>query len=123
MPAVMASPRMNSAPPKLRVALDELVVDRMMSGSSRLRSMRILFLVSTTRSARSRAAQHGPEARGLRRSSGAVVLVTDLAPGQSDEHVFQGHLAAGRGPDEGIVPVLVDEVVRGCRSPAPVRGR
>ena len=122
MPAVMASPRMNSAPPKLRVALDELVVDRMISGRSRLRSRRILFLVNTTRSARSRAASMVARL-GASMVVGAVVLVTDLTPGQSDEHVFQGHVAAGCGPDERIVPVLVDEVCRGCRWPAPGRGR
>src|ERR1700690_2325156 len=93
MPEVIASPRTNSAPPKLRVALDELVVDKMMSGKRRLSNRRILFLVSTIRSARSRASSM---VRRLGASTvvGAVVLVTDLTPGQSDEHVFEGHLTA-----------------------------
>src|SRR5580698_9896184 len=101
MPAVMASPIMNSAPPKLRVALDELLVDKMMSGSRRLKSMRILFLVSTTRSARNRALSMLARL-GAPTVVGTVVLVTDLNPRQSDEHVFKGHLTARRSPDKRI---------------------
>ena len=53
---------------EMLVALDKLVVDRMISGNSRLRSKRILFLVSTARSARSRARQLVPRS-GPGRSS------------------------------------------------------
>src|ERR1700728_2098211 len=121
MPAVMASPRMNSAPPKFWVALDELVVDKMMSGSRRLRNRRILFLVSTVRSARSKAVRM-VRRLGASMVVGAVVLVTDLTPGQADEHVFERYRTACRGPHEGIVPMLVDEIAGSIDSqhPSPV---
>src|SRR5690242_7533496 len=40
-------------------------------------------------------------------------LVTNLAPGESDEHILERHLAMGDLADAGIVPVLLDQVVRG----------
>ena len=39
-------------------------------------------------------------------------LVTDLAPGEPDEHVLEGHLAVGDLANLGVVLVLGDQVLR-----------
>src|ERR1700744_2530924 len=52
-------------------------------------------------------------------------LVTDLAPGESDEDILERHLAARDGPDAGVVLMLLDQFVRGLdrQQPAVVDDR
>src|ERR1700742_1013268 len=98
----------NSAPPKLWVALFPVVLTRTKTGSSRLMISARRCLRNTRKSARSREVNTS-------RSDGAgfaLELVTNLAPGESDEHVLQRHLTASDLLDPRIVPVLLDQVMR-----------
>src|SRR5579859_6795298 len=104
----MARPMTNSPPPKRWVALLPVVLTSTKTGSTMLMISARRCLRNTTKSARSRAPN-------TRRSCGAAVLVelvTDLAPGESDEHILERHLAVGYLADPGVILVLLDQVVR-----------
>src|SRR5580692_8775598 len=68
---------------------------------------------STVRSARKSDPNMRPSGGRVVES---VVLVTDVAPRQSDEYVLEGHLAARYRNDAWILLVLLDEIVRGVDS-------
>src|ERR1700760_2481798 len=112
----MANPITNSAPPNLSVALFPLVLTRTKTGSSMLMMSARRCLRKTRKSARSRELN-------TRRSGGPVTvpsgvgavveLVTDLAPGQTDEDILERDPAAGDRPHARIVLVLLDQIVRG----------
>src|ERR1700733_8847882 len=101
----------NTAPPNLLVALFEFVVMSRNSGSSRLTTSARRCLRNTKKSARNN------EAKMIRSDGPADVsrLVTDLASGQSDEHILQRDLPVGDLAHPRIVLVLLDQVARGLR--------
>src|ERR1700691_5854139 len=98
---------MNAAPPNLCVALTPFVLSSRNSGSSRLTNSARRCLRKTKKSARNSAAKM-PRSDGV---TGLSMLVTDLAPGQPDEHVFQGHLPMGDVAHSRVVLVLLDQIV------------
>src|ERR1700733_10692309 len=102
----MARPTMNSAPPNFCAALSLLVVRSRKIGRAALMISARRCFKKTTKSARSSDLRTSP-------SGGAAVgweLVTDLAPGETDEHVLQGDLTVGDVPNPRIVAVLGDQI-------------
>src|ERR1700728_80054 len=105
----MASPIMKSDPPRCAVPFFELVDTRIRYGSRMLRSSARRLFNKTVKSAR-RSDER------IRRVLGpdvmVCVLVTDLAPGQSDKDILERHWATGGLLYPGIVLVLRDQLVR-----------
>src|ERR1700678_4083906 len=103
----MASPIMKSGAPSCAVLFLELVDSRIRNGSTMLRISARRFFRKTVKSAlksdvRTRRVL-GPEVM-------VCVLVTDLAPGQSDKYVFERHCATSGLPHPGIVLVLLNQL-------------
>jgi hypothetical protein len=108
IPKVMLSPMTKSDPPKFAVPLLELVETKMRYGSKMLKTSDRRFFRKTMKSARMSDLR-------IRRVLGAAVfdcsLVTNFAPGQANKDVFESHRPT-RGPaHEGIVFMLLDQLV------------
>src|ERR1700685_3145596 len=102
---------MNTAPPNLCVALSPFVLSNRNSGSRRLMTSARRCLRNTEKSARN------SEANTTRREgpAGRSRLVTDLAPGEPDEDVLEGHVPVSDLAHPRIILVLLDQVVRRLR--------
>src|ERR1022692_704263 len=99
-----------SEPPNCCAAFCESVDRRITSGMTVLRISDKRFFKNTMKSARN--SELSTNRRDGRAGAGSV-LITDRAPGQADEDIFEGHLAACDVADPRVVPVFFDEITRG----------
>src|ERR1700719_4272128 len=106
----MANPMTNTGPPRFCAAVPELVVRSTITGRRMLASTARRFFKSTRKSARNSEVRTSPSG-GAAVGFGPLTLLTDLAPGETDEDVFQSHLTVCDLENSGIVPVFVDQVV------------